>query len=65
MKCRNTITNNVFEISLEEFQKLLEEHDCFEAINPTAKEKNALKRVKKKVLSIRDKVMNKNKESKK
>ena len=65
MKCRNTLTNNVFEISLVEFEKLLSEYDCFEAVNPTSSEKKALKNVKKKSLSIREKVMRKTKENKK
>ena len=65
MKCRNILTGNFFDVSLDEMRKLKEEYDCFEAVNPSVEEKKALKKVEKKPLTIREKVLRNNKENKK
>ena len=64
MKCKNMVTNHVFEVTEEECKKLLEEFDCFEIVNPTKEEKLFLETVEKKNLTIKEKVMRKQRKEK-
>jgi len=57
MKLKNTITDNIFDISAEDGKKLLDEYDCFEVVEVEAAEKKVLSQKAKKPLSVRDKVL--------
>jgi len=57
MKCKNTITGNVFEIEFDEGKKLLEEFDCFELLEATNSERSVLSEVKKPNLTVKQRVM--------
>ena len=57
MKCKNTITGNVFEIEFEEGKKLLEEYDCFEIIEAPKSELEMLSNQPKNNLTIKERVM--------
>ncbi len=58
MKFKNTLTNNIFDVSPEEGKKLLEDYDCFELIEADAEEKKLLAKKEKKALTVQDKVLN-------
>ena len=57
MKCKNTITGNVFEIEFDEGKRLLEEFDCFELVEAVPEERSKMSRVEKKNLTVKERVM--------